>query len=136
MQICNSSLKKATDLKRKSFFFYTTDGVIQLGSLSKQSSVSSHYFFWLFFSSAYLKSLSKNEKKNHPRSINKIFRNTLPMPATTPAVLFTIKGIVSTKNSAELSLQITKILLEIFSSTGNFRSVLRERRARLLNYLY
>ena len=62
MQICNSSLKKATDLKRKSFFFYTTDGVIQLGSLSKQSSVSSHYFFWLFFSSAYLKSLSKNDK--------------------------------------------------------------------------
>lgn len=48
MQICNSSLKKARDHKRKSFF-YSTDGVIQLGSLSKQSYVSSHYFFGLLF---------------------------------------------------------------------------------------
>ena len=116
-------------------FFYSTDGVIQLGSLSKHSSVSSHYFFLAVVSSAYLKSLSKNDKNITHAQLTK-FAEIPFLCRFNTGVLFTIKGIVSSKNSAELSLQITKILLEIFSSTGNFRSVPRKRKARLLNYLY
>ena len=93
--------------------------------------------FLAVVSFAYLKSLSKNDKNiTHARSILQNLQKYPSYARFNTGVLFTIKGIVSTKNSAELSLQITKILPEMFSSTGNFRSVPRKRKARLLNYLY
>jgi len=135
MQICNSSLKKARDLKRKRFF-YSTDGVIFNWAPSQNSPLFHRInFFLAVFSSAYLKSLSKNDKNITHAQLTK-FQKYPSYARFNTGVLFTIKGIVSTKNSAELSLQITKILPEMFSSTGNFRSVPRKRKARLLNYLY
>lgn len=135
MQICNNPLKKARDHKRKRFF-YSTDGVIFNWAPSQNSPLFYRIiFFWLFFLSAYLKSLSKNDQNITHAQLTK-FAEIPFLYRFNTGVLFTIKGIVSSKNSAELSLQITKILLEIFSSTGNFRSVLRKRKARLLNYLY
>lgn len=62
MQICNNPLKKARDHKRKRFF-YSTDGVIFNWAPSQNSPLFYRIiFFWLFFLSAYLKSLSKNDQ--------------------------------------------------------------------------
>ena len=61
MQICNSSLKKATDLKRKSFFFIQQT-VLFNWAPSQNSPLFHRIIFLAVVSSAYLKSLSKNDK--------------------------------------------------------------------------